>query len=134
MGIISVDSPDQILHLNRKQRNKLTKGKSSTPINHLILQEGVPTNHIIDECASEEVIYNVNGISIGGFYRVHPKKSDRDILNSTGMSFKSLCQNQNELCHDNNTNICGAQQPISKTSKVLSKLANIAAQQEFSNE
>ena len=115
MGIVSIESPDQIIELNRKHRNKLSKGKSSIPINHVILQEGVSSNCRVDGAVSEEVVYNVNGHSIGGFYRVHNKKSDRDILNSSGMTFQSF------------------KNPISNASKIISKCANIAAQRELTN-
>ena len=69
----------------------------------------------MDGAVSEEVVYNVNGHSIGGFYRVHNKKSDRDILNSTGMTFQSF------------------HKPISNASKIISKCANIAAQRELTS-
>jgi len=92
MGVISVNSPDEIKSLNRKNRNKLFKGKSSTPIESLIIQEGIPSIKVIDKATSEEVIYNVNGTTVGGFYRMHNAKSDKDILNSKGMQFKSFCK------------------------------------------
>ena len=69
MGVISVNSPDDIKSLNRKNRNKLFKGKSSTPIESLIIQEGIPSIKVIDKATSEEVIYNVNGTTVGGFYQ-----------------------------------------------------------------
>ena len=75
MGVISIDSPDDILNLNRKNRNKLHKGKSSMPIQNLIIQEGIPSANIIDNQTSEEVLYHLNGNTIGGFYRLHQKKS-----------------------------------------------------------
>ena len=73
MGVISIDSPDDILNLNRKNRNKLHKGKSSIPIQNLIIQEGIPSANIIDNQTSEEVLYHLNGNTIGGFYRLHQK-------------------------------------------------------------
>lgn len=73
MGVISINSPKDILNLNRKNRNKLHKGKSSIIIQNLIIQEGVPSSKKVNNQTSEEVIYHLNGETIGGFYRVHEK-------------------------------------------------------------
>ena len=113
MGVISINSTDEILNLNRKKRNKLSVGKSSIPIKSLIIQEGIPTINTINQNSAEEVIYNVNGIPISGFYRTHNKKSNKEILNATGMSFKSF-----------------ETQP-SQQSYILAQLANLSAQKEF---
>ena len=128
MGVISVNNPDDIKSLNRKNRNKLFKGKSSTPIESLIIQEGIPSIKVIDKATSEEVIYNVNGTTVGGFYRMHNAKSDKDILNSKGMEFKSFCKNNNE--HNNKSIIEDIS--VSKTSYIIAQLANLSAQKELS--
>ena len=129
MGVISIEHPEEILSLNRKKRNKLHKGKGSIPIQNLLLQEGVSTVSQVDQANSEEVIYNFNGETVGGFYRIHPKKTDKDILNSKGMIFKSFCSNQNQTCSIHQPT-CGVKKNISMTSYVLAQLANLAAQKE----
>jgi glutamate--cysteine ligase len=115
MGVISIESAEDILTLNRKKRNKLATGKSSMPIQSLIIQEGIPSINIVNESSAEEVIYNVNGSSISGFYRFHEKKSNKDILNATGMQFNSF------------------KSDLSKQSYILAQLANLSAQQELAN-
>ncbi len=129
MGVISINSPEDILTLNRKNRNKLNKGKSSMPIHNLIIQEGVPSSNKVENQTSEEVIYHVNGNTVGGFYRMHEKKSNKDILNSKGMSFKAFCNDIND--HFNETSVCGVPKSVSKTSYILGQLANLSAQHEF---
>jgi glutamate--cysteine ligase len=126
MGVISINSPDDIRTLNRKNRNKLHKGKSSIKIQNLIIQEGVPSSKKVNNQTSEEVIYHLNGDTIGGFYRVHEKKSNKDILNSKGMTFKAFEDEIND--HLNHPPMLKS---MSKTSYVLGQLANLSAQHEF---
>ncbi len=128
MGIIKITSPDDIRLLNRKNRNKLFKGKSAIPINHLIIQEGIPSNKIIDDCASEEVLYQVNGSTIGGFYRMHKEKTNKDILNAKGMQFKAFPSD----FHHQLTSTTSHHLPsgVSKVSLVIAQLANLSAQKE----
>ena len=128
MGVISINSPDEIKSLNRKKRNKLFKGKSSTPIESIIIQEGIPSVKIIDKATSEEVIYNVNGTTVGGFYRMHDAKSDKDILNSKGMQFKAFFKSNSS---DINASIIESIS-VSKTSYIIAQLANLSAQKELS--
>jgi glutamate--cysteine ligase len=126
MGVISIKCPGDILTLNRKNRNKLSTGKSSMPIQNLIIQEGIPSSKKVNNSASEEVIYHMNGSVIGGFYRIHKEKSDTDILNSRGMQFQSF---------SNGTQGHKVSVPlptgVSVTSYIIAQLANIAAQQEL---
>ncbi|MGA0242115.1 MAG: glutamate--cysteine ligase [Candidatus Marinamargulisbacteria bacterium] len=129
MGVLKITTPDDIRQLNRKNRNKLHKGKSAQPIQHMIIQEGIPSIKVIDSYASEEVIYNVNGTTVGGFYRMHHAKSDRDILNSKGMQFQAFSEDiQHHFTKINRkTPLAG----VSKTSYVIAQLANLAAQHEL---
>ena len=127
MGVISINDPKEILTLNRKNRNKLHKGKSSIPIQNLIIQEGVPSSSTVNNQTSEEVIYHLNGDTIGGFYRVHEKKSKKEILNSKGMTFKPFGENSNNKTVPEDV----LPSSVSKTSYVLGQLANLSAQYEF---
>ena len=77
------------------------------------------------------MIYNLNGTTVGGFYRIHEKKSKTDILNSKGMIFKSYCDNIEK--HGKQNNACGIPRKINKSSYVLAQLANLSAQIEFNN-
>ena len=52
------------------------------PIDNLIIQEGIPSSRVINGHTAEEVIYQVNGSTIGSFYRLHEQKNNTDILNS----------------------------------------------------
>ncbi|MBP6343755.1 MAG: glutamate--cysteine ligase [Candidatus Omnitrophica bacterium] len=97
MGVLAVESPSEILELNRKQRNNLHKGKNAQPITRLLLQEGVPTIHRIEENPSEVCIYQIDNNLVGGFYRFHTGKNPRESLNSPGgMGFKKICPHSNK--------------------------------------
>lgn len=91
MGVMAVEDPQEILDLNRKKRNSLSVGKSSQPIHRFLLQEGVPTIYNVDQQVSEVVIYQIENNLIGGFYRMHGAKGERDNLNSKGMTFQKIC-------------------------------------------
>jgi glutamate--cysteine ligase len=90
MGVIRVFDPMDIRQLNRKNRNKLAKGKASIPIETIMIQEGIPSVRQVNNIPSEEVIYSVGGNTVGGFYRFHPEKTGHDILNARGMQFSPL--------------------------------------------
>jgi glutamate--cysteine ligase len=91
MGVKAIESPEEILSLNRKARNNLSKGKSAQKIESFLLQEGVPTTQNVDGLVGEACIYQIANHFVGGFYRVNDQKSTRDNLNSRGMSFKKMC-------------------------------------------
>src|SRR3989338_2037824 len=84
MGVLPVNDPSQIIGLNRKDRNKLYKGKSAQVITRYLLQEGVPTMYTIGHAVSEVCIYQIENNLVGGFYRSHATKGERDNLNTQG--------------------------------------------------
>ncbi|MGC6366776.1 MAG: glutamate--cysteine ligase [Candidatus Marinamargulisbacteria bacterium] len=127
MGVISIKEPNDILNLNRKSRNKLHKGKSAIPIDNLIIQEGIPSAIQINGHTAEEVIYHVNGETIGSFYRLHEQKTTTDILNSKGMQFKAFDPSINESFQEESTNAMIQSSPISY---LVAQLANLSAQKE----
>jgi len=86
MGVLPIESPTDILTLNRKHKTKLTKGKGSLPIHRFILQEGIPSETTVNNTIAEPCIYQLGHTIVGGFYRSHSMKSSRDNLNSIGMS------------------------------------------------
>ena len=67
MGVISVNSIDQIKNLNRKQRNKMSSTKGTVKPDSVILQEGVFSFEEIKNTNSvaEPVIYSFSNFLIG---------------------------------------------------------------------
>ncbi|MDP8265389.1 MAG: glutamate--cysteine ligase [Candidatus Aceula meridiana] len=127
MGVMAIEDPKEILELNRKSRNKLFKGKSAQVIRRYLLQEGVPTHYQIDQKISEVCIYQIDNNLIGGFYRSHSGKSDRDNLNSKGMDFQKMCP------HLRKYGDCGTHHDMNifDVYRLLARIAGMAAHREI---
>ena len=91
MGIMVIESVDEIKNMNRRTKNKMSVGKNKAEINQVLIQEGVPTTLTTDGVTSEPVVYMMGEELIGGFIRANKERSDMDNLNSQGMFFKKLC-------------------------------------------
>ncbi len=90
MAIMSVNTPEDILNLNRKQRNKMASVKEGLHVEQMLVQEGVYTFETMNEAVAEPVVYMIGSHVVGGFYRVHTGKTATDNLNSPGMHFEPL--------------------------------------------
>ena len=93
MGVVAIESPDDILQLNRKNRNRLAKGKESHIIDTLLLQEGIQSDLQINNQTAELCVYFASTHYLGGFYRLNTAKNTRSNLNSSGMSFQKIYTN-----------------------------------------
>lgn len=91
MGILRVESGQELLELNRRERNKMAVGKNHLEITEVIVQEGIPTRLKVDHVIAEPVIYLLGHDLIGGFLRTNPTRGKVDNLNSAGMVFQKLC-------------------------------------------
>jgi glutamate--cysteine ligase len=92
MGVISVESSEEIMHLNKKSRHDMETGKSGKKIDSVIIQEGIPTIEKLESATAEKTIYLVNGKIIGGFFRCNQGKNSKINLNSKSSFFKPLNQ------------------------------------------
>lgn len=92
MGIMTVQSPDEIRELNRRQRTRMAASKGGHDVTKVILQEGVPTFETwgTERAVAEPVVYMIDHFVVGGFYRVHTKRGPRENLNAPGMHFEPL--------------------------------------------
>jgi len=91
IGIMVAHSGDEVRHMNRRTKNKMSVGKNRRTIDSLVVQEGVPTTMIVDRLIAEPVIYLFGAELIGGFLRTNTEKTDEDNLNAQGMAFRKLC-------------------------------------------
>jgi len=135
MGVIPIEHPDDILALNRKTRNKLSKGKSSKAILQFFLQEGVPSATTVDDFASEACIYQIDNNFAGGFYRINTQKSSRDNLNSSGMIFKKMCSEPTCIpsfskVKENEVDCGVTPDPLLDIYQIIARIAGVAAQKE----
>lgn len=127
MGVMPIEDPEEIATLNRKDRNRLYKGKGSQIINRYLLQEGVKTVHRVEGHTAEVCMYQIAENLAGAFYRFHAKKGDRDNLNSQGMEFLALCPHPHRyprccISYDTDT---------FELYRQLGRIASLAAQKEI---
>lgn len=98
MGVMTVNSADEVLSLNKKRRNKMRVTKDGIGISEVIIQEGIATIDTIGNAPAEPVIYLIDGIPTGGIYRVNGKRDSFNNLNAAGMSFTGMCDEGEDEC------------------------------------
>ena len=91
MGVMTVKTPEDVLGLNRKQRNKMAVVKEGLEVSQVIVQEGVYTFETVNDAVAEPVIYMIDRSVVGGFYRVHTDRGIDENLNAPGMHFSPMC-------------------------------------------
>ncbi len=92
MAVMTVKDPEEITHLNRKQRLNMSHTKGGMPVTKVVLQEGVYTFETWgqEHAVAEPVVYMIGRHVVGGFYRVHSQKGIDENLNAPGMNFQPL--------------------------------------------
>ena len=92
MGVMSIRSQDEISELNRKERTRMATTKEGQKVSRVIIQEGVYTHETWgdEETVAEPVVYMMDRQVVGGFYRVHGKRTTSQNLNTPGMRFEPL--------------------------------------------
>jgi glutamate--cysteine ligase len=91
MGIMTVRSPEEIFEMNKKDRNKMNVIKEGAQVSEVIIQEGIPTTDAIDGSPAEPMIYMIDGVPIGGMWRVNSERDAFNNLNAAGMRFVGMC-------------------------------------------
>ena len=132
MAIMSVQSAEDVLNLNRKQRNKMSSVKEGLHVEQMLVQEGVYTYEEIDGAVAEPVVYMIGSQVVGSFYRVHTGKGATDNLNSPGMHFQPISYAEAGILPDEN------QQPDAAPNRfyaygVIARLALLAAAREIAD-
>jgi glutamate--cysteine ligase len=131
MGVMMVHDGKEVLHLNRKQRTKMSATKGSQTVSRVIVQEGVVSLETMpDGAVAEPVVYMFGQYVIGGFYRVHQGRGRDESLNAPGMHFEPLafaaaCNTPRE--------ILGCEETPNRfyTYGVIARLAALAAAREM---
>lgn len=91
MAIMTAESGDQLIHLNKKDRTKMKVGKGRKRVTEVIIQEGVPTIDRFKGLIAEPVIYLIDNRMCGGFFRLSETADSKGNLNQPGMKFTKLC-------------------------------------------
>jgi glutamate--cysteine ligase len=91
MGIMVVKSGEEILSMNRRDRNKMDIGKNKIKFTKVLVQEGVETVLKYEDMPAEVTIYLVGGKAMGGFMRANSERDSVSNLNAKGMVFRKYC-------------------------------------------
>jgi glutamate--cysteine ligase len=98
MGIMTVHAPEDVLELNKKERNKMQIIKEGARNAEVIIQEGIPTIDRVDGKPAEPMVYMIDGIPVGGMYRVNGNRDALGNLNASGMEFTGMCDESEDEC------------------------------------
>ncbi len=98
MGIMTVNSADEILEMNKKERNKMQVIKEGTRVSEVIIQEGIATIDVVENAPAEPMIYMIDGMAVGGMYRINEQRDLMGNLNAAGMRFTGMCDEAEDEC------------------------------------
>lgn len=129
MGVMSAYSPDDVLQMNKKLRNKMQVGKDGRINAQILVQEGVPTADMVADAPAEPMLYAVDGQPVGGAFRVNPERDRFRNLNARGMYFTGMCDREEESTEEGKDHVpvllCNFQ-----VYGLITRLANLAAARE----
>lgn len=91
MGIMTVESGEEMLEINKKIRNKMNVIKEGVQSTEVVIQEGIPTRDVIDGAPAEPMMYLLDSHAVGGAYRINRSRDALGNLNATGMEFVGMC-------------------------------------------
>lgn len=127
LGQIHVQTPEEILNLNRQARKKLLSSKGGERTSEFLIQEGVMTMDQFEGSPIEPVLYYVGGELAGGFFRIHEDKDTHASLNTPGARFEALCFHKDEEATAKEINLnCEDHDDFFVIAKLLGKMATLA--------
>ena len=121
MAVWTVSNPQDILEINKKERNKMNMLKGSTQTSKVMIQEGIITADKINNNPCEPMIYMINGNVAENLFRTNQSRDDHISLNASGASFynlENLPQESNFTDSKNNFII---------TYELIAKMASLAS-------
>lgn len=90
MAVWTVSNPQDILEINKKERNKMNMLKGSIQTTKVLIQEGIITVDKINNNPCEPMIYMINGNVAQNLFRTNESRDDRISLNASGAIFYNL--------------------------------------------
>ncbi len=90
MAVWSVSNPQDVIEINKKERNKMNMLKGSTQTSKVMIQEGIITADKINNNPCEPMIYMINGEVAQNLFRTNDSRDERISLNASGASFYNL--------------------------------------------
>lgn len=127
MAIMLAFSGQDILEINKKERNKMNSVKESTHTNSVLIQEGIKTVDQINKMSAEPMIYIINGTVVGNLYRANENKDQQSNLNSAGMHFFDL----KKIDESQKIYLGGDTETLELVYSVIARLAALASSYEL---
>lgn len=90
MAVWSVSNPQDVIDINKKERNKMNMLKGSTQTSKVMIQEGIITADKINNNPCEPMIYMINGEVAQNLFRTNDSRDERISLNASGATFYNL--------------------------------------------
>jgi glutamate--cysteine ligase len=121
MAVWSVSNPQDVLEINKKERNKMNMLKGSTQTTKVMIQEGIITADKINNNPCEPMIYMINGNVAQNLFRTNDSRDDHISLNAMGATFynlENLPQQNNFIDSENNSII---------VYELIAKMASLAS-------
>lgn len=122
IAVWPVFSKQEVLGINKKERNKMNMLKGSIQTTQVMIQEGIKTIDKIDGKIAEPMIYMINASVAGNLFRVNETRDEKTNLNSPGANFFDL-KNLNE----ERINLGGKKTEISTVYYLIARLAALAS-------
>ena len=122
IAVWPVFSKEDVLEINKKERNKMSTLKSSVKTEMVLVQEGIKTIDKISDKIAEPMIYLMNGQVVGHLFRSNETRDEKISLNTAGMNFfdlENLPQDQLKLGAEKNN--------IIEIYSLIARLAALAA-------
>jgi len=122
MAIWAVSSGQEILEINKKNRNKMNMLKGSIQNTKVMVQEGIRTIDNIRGITGEPMIYMIDGQIVGNLFRVNDTKTDKTSLNSPGADFFDL-----KTLENSDITLGANKEKVALVYSVIGRLAALAA-------
>ncbi|MBU6140319.1 MAG: glutamate--cysteine ligase [Proteobacteria bacterium] len=90
IAVWPVFSGQEVLEINKKERNKMNMLKGSVQTQKVMIQEGIKTNDKISGKIAEPMIYLINGEVVGNLFRANETRDEKISLNAAGANFFDL--------------------------------------------
>lgn len=126
MAMMTIHDPEEILQINKKQRNKMNMIKGNVLNHRVIIQEGVKTIDTINNIIAEPMIYLAAGKVAGHLFRNNDQRDSSISLNAAGM----LLGDMNDIS-DENLVIGGDRKNIFTIYDLVARLSTLAAANEI---
>lgn len=121
MAVWAVYSSQDIIEINKKERNKMNMLKGSTQTHKVMIQEGIITVDKINNNPCEPMIYMVNGNVAENLFRTNQSRDDHISLNASGAIFYNL----ENLPQENN--FTDSKNNFIITYELIAKMASLAS-------